>query len=151
MYVYPGGVTTHAIMTMVDGKKGSLTNRAQCAKEHLKNDVKTGIQLAVPTAGLIGAGYIKSKMPTSKAATLITKGFKAIGELFGKVAKKISPKTAEKIMKNPAKYGAAGVIAAAGLYILDKLLNYANKQGKIDQKYEDAAKIESSTKNVVLM
>ena len=54
-------------------------------------------------------------------------------------------------MKNPAKYGAAGVIAAAGLYMLDKLFNYANKQGRIDQKYEDAAKIESSTKNVVLM
>ena len=151
MYVFPGGVTTHAIMTMVDSKKGSLTNRAQCAKEHIKNDLQTGVQLAVPTAGLIGAGYIKTKMPTSKAASVLAKGFSAIGKGLGKIANKISPKAAEKIMKNPAKYGAAGVIAATGLYILGKLFNYENTKGRIDQKYEDAAKIEATTKNVVLM
>ena len=37
-----GVATGHAAAIMLDRSKGSMTNRAQCAKEHFKNDMKTG-------------------------------------------------------------------------------------------------------------
>jgi len=150
LLVCPGGVTTHAVMTMCDKKKGSMTNRFECAKEHVKNDVKSGLKLAVPTAAVAGAAYIKYAKPASKAAQLMTKGLGTIGKCIGKVANKVAPKFAKEIMKNPAKFGAIGLAVAAGGYALDTIFAWANKKGRIDQKYEDAAKIESQTKNIIL-
>ena len=54
------------------------------------------------------------------------------------------------MLKNPTKAGVVGLSIAAGFYAIDTLMTWANKKGKIDQKYEDAAKIESQTKNIVL-
>lgn len=150
MLLVPSGVTTHAVLTMCDKKKGSMTNRFECAKEHLKNDMKSGLKLAVPAAAVAGAAYVKYAKPASKAQQVMTKGLGTIGKALGKVTNKVAPKFAEKIMKNLAKYGAIGLAVAAGVYALDTISSWSNKKGRIDQKYEDAAKIESQTKNVVL-
>ena len=145
-----GLTSAHMVTTMLDKNKGSMTNRFECAKEHAKNDMKMGFNLAVPMAVAGGAAYVKYAKPASKAAQVLTKGVAYLGKGLGKLTNKIAPNFAEKVMKNPAKFGAAGLAVAGGLYVVNRLMNWSNKKGKIDQKYEDAAKIESQTKNIVL-
>lgn len=149
------GPTVHAAVTMIDSKKGSMTNRAECAKEHFKNDLKYGAAIAVPAAGVAGAAVYAGLKPNTKVSkgliNIAQKTAKTIGNYLGKIIKKLGGKNiAEKILKNPTKFGAAGLVGAAGLYVITKLVNWANNSGRIDQKYEDSAKIESTTKNVVL-
>ena len=143
-----GVATGHAAAIMLDRSKGSMTNRAQCAKEHFKNDMKTGLKIGTVGAGAVGVAYAAKHSP--KVAKAVTYGGKAIGH----IAKKVGAKDfATKLLKNPLgqkRLGALAVGIAAGAYVLDTLFNYANKAGRINQKYEDAAKIEGTTKNVVL-
>jgi hypothetical protein len=56
----------------------------------------------------------------------------------------------EKFLKNPTKAGATVIGTTLGLNLLYAIYKFANNKGKIDQKYDDAAKIESTTKNVIL-
>ena len=142
----------HAAAIMLDRSKGSMTNRAQCAKEHFKNDMKTGLKIGTVGAGAVGVAYAAKHSP--KVAKAVTYGAKTIGKAIGHSAKKVGAKDfATKLLKNPLgqkRLGALAVGIAAGAYVLDTLFNYANKAGRINQKYEDAAKIEGTTKNVVL-
>ena len=154
------GTTAHAVQTLLDSKKGSLTNRMDCAKEHVKNDLKTGVQIGVPAAGvavvaLKKPGLLKTlALKTgSMAATVVS----ALGKGVAKIAPKAGAKASTALAnaagflgKNAYKAGAIGLIAAGGLYVLNKLLNHAETKGKIDQKYNDTGAIENATKNLVL-
>ena len=62
------GPTAHAAVTMIDSKKGSMTNRAECAKEHFKNDLKYGAAIAVPAAGVAGAAVYAGLKPNTKVS-----------------------------------------------------------------------------------
>ena len=160
MFLAPtaGVVTGHGVATLLDSRKGSLTNRAECAKEHFKNDLSTAVKLGVPAAGV---AYVAVKKP-GLLTKLATKGAKEVGKLFAKLGKKLTStkgfsvigkglsKAASFIAKHPVKTGIGGAIAAGAIYLLSTVEKYANKEGRIDQKYEDAAKIEGSTKNIIL-
>ena len=147
-----GVATGHAAAIMLDRSKGSMTNRAQCAKEHFKNDMKTGLKIGTVGAGAVGVAYAAKHSP--KVAKAVTYGAKTIGKAIGHIAKKVGAKDfATKLLKNPLgqkRLGALAVGIAAGAYVLDTIVGHANKAGRIDQKYEDAAKIEGTAKNVVL-
>lgn len=131
------------VVVMFDPTKGSLTNRAQCAKEHFKNNLNYNLQL-----GLAGAA---GGIAIAKKPKILVKAATYLGELTSKLLGKLGGKgLAAKIMKNPTKFGKYGMIAAAGLWLLSKIQNHAYKSGQIDQKYTDSAAIEQQTKNVVL-
>lgn len=133
---------SHYAVTLMDGSKGSLTNRHQCGVEHFKNDLKAELALAIPGAAAIYAGC-KTPQVTNKIA-------KSVGDSIKFVVKKF-PKVSDGISKiNPTKLGKWGLLATGALYLVGVIANYANNLGRINQKYEDAAKIESQTKNVVL-
>lgn len=126
------------VYAFVDGTKGSMTNRTQCAKEHFKNNAKFYLGTTALSAG-ITAVAVKPTIAT-KLATGIGKLAKAVG----------LDKMATAIAKNPKKFGALGVGIAAVLGFTSIVQSHAYKAGQIDQKYTDAAAIESQTKNVVL-
>lgn len=141
--------TAHMALTMLDSSKGSITNRALCAKEHAKNDLKTGLKLVTVGAGAVGTAYAAKH--SAKFASGLKIGATYIGKGIGKLATKLgATKIGAKILANAPKAGLIGVGIAAGAYVLDTVFSYANKAGRIDQKYEDSAKIEKASKNVVL-
>lgn len=139
-----------AVTTLFDKDKGSMTNRVECAKEHLKNDANLVAKLGL-TGGL---GYVISKNPKifKPVVTTLGKGLMSIPKAILKLLK--SPKAtslAEKLAKlNPTKVGIGGLVVAGGVYVAKALYKNILNKGKIEQKYDDAAKIESQTKNIVL-
>lgn len=131
------------LYTMVDPSKGSMTNRYECAKEHFKNNLKLVVPTTV-TGAALGVAIASPKTAVkvgSKIGTTVAKGFKAIG----------ARGLAAKILKNHKKFGLVGLAVAGGLWFVNSLQKHAYKSGQIDQKYTDAAAIESHTKNIVLM
>ena len=122
--------------TMVDSSKGSMTNRVQCAKEHLKNKWETNIKTGLVTSG-VAYGLIKKPTFLKYIAT-------GLGTILTKVP------FLKNSISNPTKAGKIGLLVAAGAYVLNTILKGVYKAGQIDQKYTDAAKIESQTKNVIL-
>lgn len=144
-----GLATGHAGAIMLDRRKGSMTNRAQCAKEHFKNDMKTGLKLWA--VGGAGVGTVYAVGNSAKAAKAVKTGATCLGKVLGKLATKLgASKFGAKILAHAPKAGMAAIAIAAGAYVLDTIVSHANKTGRIDQKYEDSAKIEETTKNVVL-
>ncbi len=129
-------VGTSPVYTMVDKSKGSFTNRAQCAKEHFKNNLAMNTKVAVLAGGSIAAAAIKPNLVT-KAAT-------GLGNLLSKVP------LLKDVIKNPTKTGKIGLAATLGLALVHVIQKHTYKAGQIDQKYTDAAKIESQTKNIIL-
>ncbi len=156
--------TAHYLSTLADSKKGSLTNRHQAAKEHFKNDLVLGTTIGIPAvaAGVVAAtgkaGVVATKSGSvlSKTYSYLSKALATLGKTkIGKFLKldgaaNCFKNIASEIGKNPKKYGAIGLAVFGGLYLINRTAKYCNKAGRIDQKYEDAAKIESQTKNVVL-
>lgn len=141
--------TIHYFATLCDSKKGSMTNRNQCAIEHFKNDVKYGYLAAAPIAA--GVAGCKTPQITRNIGNAFGKSIVKIADTVAKLAKsdKVT-KYVEKIAKHPTVLG-LGALGALGLATtVGALVKHANNKGRIDQKYEDAAKIESQTKNVVL-
>lgn len=122
--------------TMVDKTKGSLTNRAECAKEHFVNNFSTSLKASALTAGTVGTAVLAPKFAT-KVAT-------KTGGLLAKLP------FLKNVIKNPTKAGKIGILAAVGLGLYNILAKGIYKAGQIDQKYTDAAAIESQTKNIVL-
>ncbi len=128
--------------TMFDSTKGSMTNRFECAKEHFKNNLSL-IPATTITGAAAGVAIAAPKFATkvgAKATGLVAKALKAVG----------AKGWAAKLMKNPGKYGLIGLGVAAGLWLVNSIQKHAYKSGQIDQKYTDAAAIESTTKNIVL-
>lgn len=136
--------------TMVDSTKGSMTNRYQCAKEHLQNNVNYCLKtsaLGVITAGTTIAA-VKNKSFVNKLAT-------KIGKLISKKPASLPKGTVGKvIIPNYAKKGKFALLVAGAAVVGGTLAHlisgYYFKKGQIDQKYTDSAKIESQTKNVIL-
>ncbi len=126
------------IYTFVDGTKGSMTNRTQCAKEHLKNNLKLNLQASA--LGITGAAVALKPSIAAKLA-------KGVGKMAGAVGLN---KMAAAIAKNPKKYGLIGLATAGVMALTSIVQSHAYKAGQIDQKYTDAAAIETQTKNVVL-
>lgn len=146
-----GLMTGHSVVSLLDTKKGSLTNRAECAKEHFKNDLNLTVKTALGGAAVAGVIY-KPNIAVNIASTIgsgIVKAGKYIANKLPKLGLKDS-KFLKDLAKNPTKLGVAGLVIAGGLFVVDTIAKYANKSGRIDQKYEDTAKIEGSTKNVIL-
>lgn len=138
-----GIMTASPVGAMVDPTKGSFTNRAECAKEHFKNNLSYNLQLSAAGAG---ATIVAIKKP-KPVITLATK----VGEVAAKLFSKLGGKgVAAKIMKNPTKFGAVGLAVAGGLWVLNKLTNHAFKAGQIDQKYTDSAAIEEQGKRFII-
>ncbi len=134
------------VAAMVDGTKGSLTNRAECAKEHFKNNLRANLTYGA-IGGIAGAA-IAMPSTTNKVATKVGNVF---GKVLGKMGSKIAnSKTAQAIIKNPAKAGKLAFLAVGLGYLYSTMQKHAYKAGQIDQKYTDAAAIESQTKRVVL-
>lgn len=129
-------VGTSPVYTMVDKSKGSFTNRTQCAKEHFKNNLAMNTKVAVLAGGSVLAVATKPKLVTTVAAK--------IGQLAAKVP------LLKNIITNPTRAGKIGLAAAVGLSLLHVIQKHTYKAGQIDQKYTDAAKIESQTKNIIL-
>lgn len=144
-----GVVTAHAAQKLVT-TKGSVNNRVNCAAEHVKNDVRTGLPLAL-AGGAVGIVTYKRPDLLTKTATALGKTVGSFGKLLAnKVFKKgFGTGLLNKIIANPTKAGAAGLIAAGGLWVINKLCKGSYNAGQIDQKYADAAKLEG-TKNVIL-
>lgn len=126
------------IYTFVDGTKGSMTNRSQCAKEHFKNNLK--YNLPASALGVAGVAVAFKPSIATKFATGISKLASAVG----------LNKVATAIAKNPKKFGLLGLGVAGALALTSLVQSHAYRAGQIDQKYTDAAAIESQTKNVVL-
>jgi len=149
-----GVASGRAVTTLFDKKKGSFTNRTECAAEHMKNDTNFALKTAVVGGAAAYTAIKKPKFVLNIAKELGSAVGKFADKLSNtKIAKHIAPalqKIAEKVGKNPTKAGVIGMVALAGLYLLNTVEKHDYKQGRIDQKYEDAAKIESQTKNVVL-
>lgn len=129
---------TSPVLTFVDSTKGSMTNRAQCAKEHFKNNLDRDLKASLIG---VGAGVVAIK---PSIATKLGKGISKLAKASG------LGKIAAKIAKNPKAYGVAGLAVAGGLALLKLVQDHAYKAGQIDQKYTDSAAIESQTKNVIL-
>lgn len=146
--------------TMFDSTKGSMTNRYQCAKEHFKNNLNYGLKGAALGAATGGVAYAAYKNPgaVTKLATKVGKllSKKAKFKLpDGAIGKIIDPKIYDKLMQPKyLKKGKAalvlGGVALVGTALLHLVSKFNYKKGQIDQKYTDAAKIESQTKNVIL-
>ena len=133
-------LTGTAVRSLFDSDKGSMTNRTECAKEHLKNDAgflaKTGL--------VGGAAYIVSKNK-NVFKPLISGLGKTAGKLLEK-ASKYMPKLgglADKILKNPTKAGVAGLVGGGAIYLVNELFKNIFKSGQIDQKYNDKAEQEA--------
>lgn len=128
---------------MFDSSKGSMTNRYQCAKEHFKNNLSATVSgAAIGAAG--AAGVIVAK----KQPKIYLKVADKLGKLLGK-SDKIAKHIPDALKRGKVGLAVAGAIALVGA-TLHAITSYSYKSGQIDQKYTDAAKLESQTKNLVL-
>ncbi len=133
-------LTGTAIHSLFDSDKGSMSNRTECAKEHLKNDAgflaKTGL--------VGGAAYIVSK--NRNVFRPLVSGLGKTAAALLKKASKYMPKLeglANKILKNPTKAGVAGLVGGCAIYLVNELFKNIFKSGQIDQKYNDKAEQEA--------
>ncbi len=135
------------IAVMVDGTKGSLTNRAECAKEHFKNNLKANLNYAL--IGTTAGAAIAFPKQTNKVAAKVGT---ALGEVSGKMGSKIAnSKIAQTIIKHPAKAGKFAFLAVGLGYLMNTIQKHAFKAGQIDQKYTDTAALESHSKKIILV
>jgi hypothetical protein len=143
---------------MADSTKGSFTNKTQCTKEHIRNDVNAAMKLSVVGSG-VAVAALKPKFAEKVAkfiGTAISNVSFEVTNLLGKTkikngsfAKNLA-KISEKISKNATKTGTVGLAIAGIALAVSASIKHAFKEGQIDQKYTDAAKIESQTKNIIL-
>lgn len=128
---------------MFDSSKGSMTNRYQCAKEHFKNNFSAALSgAAIGAAGC--AGIIVAK----KQPKIYLKVADKLGKLLGK-SNTIAKHIPDALKRGKVGLAVAGAIALTGA-LINAIASHSYKSGQIDQKYTDAAKIESQTKNLVL-
>lgn len=133
---------------LIDGTKGSMKNRAECAKEHLKNNIATTAKSTVLTTGVGFGSYYAAKHPT-RVLDCASK--------LGKGLEKLANKTPlSKYLKdvNTMKLGKIGLATLVFTTITsiatDILAKHYFKSGQIDQKYTDVAKLENASKNPLL-
>ena len=181
-------------LQLVDNKKGSMSNRINCAGETLKNNAINGTKsyaiiggtalavdtfagnkkvakAVVKTTKSVASNFadkIATKFP--KAASVLNSGAKKLDDVFAKLkdtdaAKKIVSKAddvlnsgamknvkskiagaASKLANSPlvktlSKNKKLAIIGTGAVALTGVLMKWANEQGRIDQKYEDKAKV----------
>lgn len=150
------GAAIRTGQTLADNRKGSLTNRADCAAKKVANDTNAVARLALPAGAVALTAAVKPGLLSKiglKGAKYLGKGAKQLGKLFKNPGNKITQgisKALTAIQKNPKKFGKIGLIAAAGLYALKTITKHAENEGRIDQRYNDTGAIENATKHLVL-
>ncbi len=129
------------IGSLVSSDKGDLSNRTECAVEHMKNNFKYNAANTLIMGGGIYAGYKVLTKPS-----LYKKALKFINKVTEKIAKK-APQAAEKLAKLPGKAKVIGMIALPVLAAVGYLATKGTyEMGKIDQKYEDLARKKQAVK-----
>lgn len=129
------------IGSLVSKDKGDLSNRTECAVEHMKNNFKYNTANALVMGGGAYAGYKILTKPS-----LYRKSLRFINKVTNKIAKK-APKVAEKLTKLPGRAKVIGMIALPVLAAVGYLATKGTyEMGKIDQKYEDLARKKQSVK-----
>ncbi len=130
---------------------GSIDNRINRAKEHAKNNLRYGAPAlaAIGATGIVGA--VKPDLLT-KTATAIGKGVGSVGKFLAeKVFKKgFGTGLLSKVLNNPAKFGAAGLIGGGALWLINQFSKQAYNAGQIDKKYEQIAEREQAQKIIVV-
>jgi hypothetical protein len=152
-------VSLRIATTMADSTKGSVTNKTQCTKEHIKNDAKTLLTIGVPAAA-VGVAMVKKPDIGEKlalyAGKTMAKVYSGAAKLLGKTKLKNTKvlntliTMGENTAKNAKKAGHIGLTAAGIAFVGTTLIKHAFKEGQIDQKYTDSAKIEAKSKNIIL-
>ena len=137
-------VGTPMLTPYYSNEKGDIANRIQCAAEQTKNAAVTGIQAGAVIGATTALGYIAKKCP--KVAEFLGKG---IGKALEWLPVKNKIISAVKNASPKTKVAAAILAPAAALlsYVLGKGIY---QTGQIDQKYTDAAKVESREKGYLL-
>lgn len=139
--------------SMVDSTKGSFSNRAECAKEHFKNNVGYAAKSVALGAGTGAVAYGVFKNPK-----LVDKAAVKTGDFLVKFANKLAKtKYFSKLGNfnfNKIKLGKAGLLALA-ITTFTAICNHlaathTYKSGQIDQKYTDVAILEKNAKNPLL-
>jgi len=138
--------------------KGDITNRLQCAGEHVVNNVRsTGAGLLTLGASA-SAGCILYNCP--KAVKFLAKVFDKVGKsaynfLVGNTDKtkgiaKITTKVAKQFQKLPSSMKAVSFIAIPTVLALGYITNkFFYNSGQIDQKYTDRAVMEERLKRIM--
>lgn len=132
---------------LFDKKKGPMSNRVQACAAQYVNKLKTRVEQTAVVGGGVALTALAAKYPTFKKA--LDKPFQMIANGFKKVVAG-SPKLttvvtslkagAGKILphiKNAPLLAKIGVPVALALVILSRTF----KQGQIDQKYNDRARL----------
>lgn len=166
-----------AFTSMFDSSKGSFKNRVDCTVQRLANTARGTVEVGALGAATYGGYKLISNLPASKTLTSlngkVTKFVEKGANIFSKAAKwlksgskdakgfsKLAGKAlstvtngAEKALKFVAglsgkqkALGALGLAAAAALIGLER--KHAFKEGQIDQKYTDKAKIDAAKDNL---
>lgn len=146
------GLGGRVINTLADKKKGDISNKLNCLSDHIQNDSQAGLALGVPTGIVAGTAIAKP--------SVLTKLANATGKVIGKLGTFIQKHITKsgltengfltKILKNPTKAGAIGLIGAGVAYALNVITKHSEKAGRIDQLYEDKAKLEAASKTTLL-
>ena len=151
---------THAVLggpvaSMVAKDKGDISNRAQCAKEQLVNNVKTLAADTVVLSGVGGATALAVKKPNKLAKIYDgirnSMNFHRADGKFDKVKNYI-----DDIMRKckTPKAKAAALLATFVVLPAMGLISYINhrhsyREGQIDQKYTDKARLENQGKKLI--
>lgn len=139
------------VMYNACASKGSIDDKFNKFGEKTKNNVKHNAgSLATLAAGGAGAYAINKfadKNVIVKTGEYLNKGAAWLGK---KVNKDWMTKLVDKFSKIPTKYKAIGAVALAALGVVGLINNHKNYEaGKIDQKYEDRAKVQEHFMDIV--
>ncbi len=84
---------------------------------------------------------------------------KAVGKSIGQAGKFLAEKVFKKgfgtgllskVLNNPAKFGATGLIGGGALWLIKQFSKHAYNAGQIDKKYEQIAEREQDQKFIVV-
>ena len=92
-----GIIMSGPMLTFVDGSKGDFSNRMQCSKEHIKNNLEYGVKGTA--AGLVTAGATMAAVNPAFTNNVVRVTGSAIGAKIASAAKTVSGKTPEGVKK----------------------------------------------------
>ncbi len=160
---------------LLDNRKGDIKNRAACAGETMANNAVNGVKSYGIVAGTALA--VDTFAGNKKVVSFLAEKFPKVAEFGKKIGKKIAdvamdfsiktnigPKLCETgarlVKKFPgiAEVGKkaisflkankkTAIIAAGATALFGAFLKWGHSQGRIDQKYEDKAKLDAHRKD----
>lgn len=131
--------------------KGSIDDKfskfGEKTKNHAKHNAGSFATLVAGGAGAYAINKFADKDVIVKTGKYLNDGAAWVGK---KVNKEWMTKLVDKFAKMPTKYKLIGGIALAALGVVGLISNHKNYEaGKIDQKYEDRAKIQEHFMDIV--